>query len=328
MHALSLTLLVALVACAPPIQRQELTIQSGDVSLGATLVAPTSQEKLPAVVVLHGSGDDSRANQYYWLLADEFNRRGFAVLLYDKRGSGASTGNWRQAPFSAVIDDAVAAAAALRRHPSIDSTRVGVWGGSEGATIAPEVAARAGLAFVVMQSGPTVTFAEQNLHQTRLQVQGMTSDSAQQEAAMRMQRLKHQIARSGNGWEEFQTMMAAAAGTPYAGLAGPSSRNDYWWSWYRTKLDYTPIPFLEKLRVPVLAIWGSADILVPVERSRVAFDQARRPLQVPGDSAVVIEGADHTLYINGLRGILRRGLRNRPVTLDLAADWAARQISR
>ena len=42
---------------------------------------------------------------------------------------------------------------------------------------------------------------------------------------------------------------------------------------------------------------------------------------------LVIGGADHTLFINGFRGILRRGLRNRPVSLELAADWAAQHVA-
>jgi pimeloyl-ACP methyl ester carboxylesterase len=88
-------------------------------------------------------------------------------------------------------------------------------------------------------------------------------------------------------------------------------------------MDYTPVPALEQLRVPVLAIWGSEDVLVPVARSSSAFAAARRRVHVGADSAVVIDAADHTLFINGLRGILRRGIRNRPVSLGLAAKWAA-----
>ncbi len=328
MKVLWLVVVVAFVACAPPTLRQEVIIRSGEVLLAATLIAPDTDEKHPAVLLVHGSGDDGRDNQYYWQLADAFTRRGFAVLLYDKRGNGGSNGDWRRAPFSALIDDAVAAAGWLRQHPSVDSTRVGVWGGSEGATVAPEIALRARLTFAIMQSGTTVSFAEQNLHQTQLQVAAMTADPAQQRAAMQLQRLKHQFARTGRGWEEFETMVAAAAGTPYAGLAAPRSRNDWWWSWYRSKMDYSPIAALQQLRAPVLAIWGSEDVLVPVARSKAAFTDARRRQHVPGDSVVVIANADHTLLINGMRGILRRGIRNRPVSLDLAAQWADAQISR
>lgn len=324
---LAVLLLVVLAGCTHPATvREEVSISSGDAMLAGTMVMPAGEGRRPAVVLVHGSGPDGRSNEYYWMLAKEFNDRGFAVLIYDKRGSESSTGDWRTAPFGAVIDDAVAAATWLRRHPQIDSSRVGVWGGSEGATIAPEVALRAGLAFVVAQSASGVTFAEQNLHQTDLQVRGMTADPAQHAAAMKLQRMKHRFARKGEGWPEYQAALTAAAGTEYRGLAGPSARDNWWWAWYRTKMDYSALPALQQLRAPVLAIWGSEDALIPVTRSAAAFRESRSSMKMPADSFVVVEGADHTLYINGLRGLLRRSLRNRPVSLDLAAGWAARQV--
>jgi pimeloyl-ACP methyl ester carboxylesterase len=318
----------ATAACGqPPARRQDIVIQGAGVPLAGTVVGPAAGGRHPGVVLLHGSGPDGRENPYYWMLADAFVRRGFVVLVYDKRGSGGSGGDWRRSPFTALIDDAAAAARELRRHPWVDSARVGVWGGSEGAVIAPEVALREGLAFVAMQSGPGVTFAEQNLHQTSLQVRAMTADPEERRAAMRLQRLKHRFARSGEGWEEYQAALRAAAGTPYAGLAGPASRDDWWWDWYRTKMDYSPVPALERLGVAVLAVWGDQDVLVPVEASRAAVASARDRVDHPGDSLLVVAGADHALQVNGLRGVFRRGLRNRPVHLGLTADWAARQVT-
>lgn len=318
----------ATAACGePPTRRQDIAIRGAGVPLAGTVVGPAAGGRHPAVVLLHGSGPDGRENPYYGMLADAFVRRGFVVLVYDKRGSGGSGGDWRRSPFSAVIDDAAAAARELRRHPWVDSGRVGVWGGSEGAVIAPEVALREGLAFVAMQSGPGVTFAEQNLHQTSLQVRAMTADPEQRRAAMRLQRLKHRYARSAEGWAEYQAALRSAAGTPYAGLAGPTSPDDWWWGWYRTKMDYTPVPALERLGVAVLAVWGGEDVLVPVEASRAAVAAARSRVDHPGDSLLVVDGADHGLQVNGLRGVFRRGLRNRPVSLGLTADWAARQVT-
>jgi hypothetical protein len=261
------------------------------------------------------------------MLADAFVRRGFVVLVYDKRGSGGSGGDWRRVPFTTLIDDAAAAARELRRHPWVDSARVGAWGGSEGAVIAPEVALREGLAFVAMQSASGVTFAEQNLHQTALQVRGMTADPDERRAAMRLQRLKHRYARTGEGWTEYQAALRSAAGTPYAGLAAPTSRDDWWWDWYRTKMDYSPVPALERLGVAVLGVWGGEDVLVPVEASHAAVTAARHRVNHPGDSLLVVEGADHGLQVNGLRGVFRRGLRNHPVHHGLTADWAARQVT-
>lgn len=319
-------LLVLLAACAEvPARRQEVRIASGGVVLAGTVVAPADGGRHPAVLLLHGSGPDGRENPYYGMLVDAFVQRGFAVLVYDKRGSQASGGDWRLSPFGALIDDAAAAAGVLRRHAWVDSARVGVWGGSEGAVIAPEVALRERLAFVIMQSATGVTFAEQNLHQTAGQVQALAPEDRR--AAMHLQRLKHAYARTGDGWEEYAAAARSAAGRPYSGLAGLTDRNDWWWTWYRTKMDYAPIPALERLRVPVLAVWGGADALVPVERSRDAVAAARRAVGNPRDSLVVIPGADHVVQVQGLRGVFRRGPRNRPLHLGLMVRWAARRAA-
>lgn len=321
----ALLLLLASACAQAPVRRQEVRIASGGVVLAGTVVAPAEGGRHPAVLLLHGSGPDGRENPYYGMLIDAFVRRGFAVLVYDKRGSGASGGDWRLSPFGALADDAAAAAGVLRRHPWVDSARVGVWGGSEGAVIAPEVALRERLAFVIMQSATGVTFAEQNLHQTAGQVQALAPE--ERRAAMHLQRLKHVYARTGAGWEEFEAAARSAAGRPYSGLAGPTRRDDWWWSWYRTKMDYTPVPALERLRAPVLAVWGGADALVPVERSRTAVAAARRAINHPGDTLVIIPGADHVVQVQGLRGVFRRGLRNRPIHLGLMVRWAARQVA-
>jgi pimeloyl-ACP methyl ester carboxylesterase len=92
-------------------------------------------------------------------------------------------------------------------------------------------------------------------------------------------------------------------------------------------MDYTPVPALERLGAPVLAVWGEEDVLIPVAASRAAVAAARQRAGNSGDSLLVVPGADHALQIQGLRGVFRRGLRNRPVHLDLMADWAARRAA-
>ncbi len=322
----TLLALAALTACAPPLPREDLTIASGEVALAGTLVGGSSPGRRPALLLLHGSGPDGRENPYYGILAEAFARRGFVVLIYDKRGSGQSAGDWRSVPFGALVDDAVAAMRTLRVHPTVDSTRVGIWGGSEGAGIAPEVADRVpGTAFLILQSMSGVTFGEQYLHQAAHEFRGNPDDSA---AVLRLQRLKIEYARAGTGWTEYEAAVRAAAGQPYAPYASPATSDNWWWAWYRTKMDYSPGPALEQIRIPVLAVWGGADPLIPVAESRAAVLAARREAGVAGDSLLVIEGASHTLHIGGIRGLLAgAGLRNRPVHLSLMTRWAARQVS-
>ncbi len=305
-----------MTGCAPEPVQENVRFLNGPVTLAGTLSRPRNPGPHPAVLVLHGSGPDGRQNAYYDFLVRAFVRRGIAVLVYDKRGVGESGGDWGRSPFSTLADDAVVALRFLRNHPEIDSSRVGLWGGSEGAVLAPEVALRVpGTAFVVMQSATGVPFADQNLYQTERQVRSWTQSEDVVDEALSFQRLKHAFARTGAGWEDYAARLAASRTTEWAGLGGPTSPSDWWWAWYRTKMDYSALPALERLRVPLLAVWGAADVLVPVPESRTAVAAAAARAGNRDVTLRVVAGADHSLQVEG-----------QLVELDATAEWVADHV--
>jgi pimeloyl-ACP methyl ester carboxylesterase len=308
-------------------RQAELTIERVPIRLGATLYAPEASTPLPAVLLLHGSGPDGRENPYYQQLVESFTSRGIATLVYDKRGSGASTGDWREVPFTALIDDAEAALRQLRQHPWIDSSRVGIWGGSEGATLAAMVAARApSVAFVIVQSMSGPPFGEQYRFQAAREFRGQPSDSV---AAVTLVDAKLAYLRGTIAWSVYDSLARASAGRSFAAYASPSTPDSWWWRWYATKVDVSALPSLAALRTPVLAVWGAADVLVPADTSSALVRAARSPLRQAGDEILVIPDASHTLHVPGLRGLFAgAGLRNRPVHLREMTAWAATQVAR
>ena len=87
-----------------------------------------------------------------------------ASLTYDKRGTGASSGDWRHASFSDLVHDVVAAVRFLQRRSDVDASRIGLMGSSQGGWIAPMAAAELpGLRFVVVKSTAAVTPEAQEL---------------------------------------------------------------------------------------------------------------------------------------------------------------------
>lgn len=318
---------VVLAGCGTSIRQTELTVENAPVRLAATLYAPEASAPLPAVLLLHGSGPDGRDNPYYQQLVTEFARRGIAVFVYDKRGSGASSGDWREVPFTALIDDAEAALRQLRRHPWIDSTRVGIWGGSEGATIAALVAARVpSTAFLIVQSMSGPPFGEQYRFQAAREFRGQSADSI---AAVALVDAKLSFLRGTLAWSAYDSLARTSAGRSFAAYAAPSVPDSWWWRWYGSKLDVSALPSLAALRSPVLAVWGADDVLVPADTSAALVRAVRGPLRQVGDEILVIPGASHTLHVPGLRGLVAgAGLRNRPVHLREMTAWAASQVRR
>jgi hypothetical protein len=133
------TLALARSRTPPPRPREEeLDFANGNVKLAGTLLLPAEAGPHPGIVFLHGSGPEARWASRF--LATRFAERGVAALIYDKRGVGGSTGDWRAAGFDELAGDAAAAVAALRRHPGVLAQKVGIHGHSQGGILASLVA--------------------------------------------------------------------------------------------------------------------------------------------------------------------------------------------
>ncbi len=132
---------------------------AGQAVLDGTLTVPEGKGPLPAVVLITGSGAQNRDEEIFGhkpflVLADHLTRQGIAVLRYDDRGVGKSTGNFAAATSEDFAGDAWAAWQTVTARPEIDPKRTGLLGHSEGGLIAPMLAAaHPEIAFVVMLGG-------------------------------------------------------------------------------------------------------------------------------------------------------------------------------
>ncbi len=105
---------------------------AGHNELAGTLSLPSGGTgPFPAVVLISGTGRNTRdedvfSHKVFLVLADALNHSGIAVLRYDKRGVGGSTGDYNAATTADFTSDAAAAVAWLRTQPKIDPKRIGV----------------------------------------------------------------------------------------------------------------------------------------------------------------------------------------------------------
>jgi uncharacterized protein len=201
----------------------------------------------------------------FWGLGYLYAARGTAVLVYDKRGVGESTGNWGAASFEDLADDAVGGAKFLQARKEIDPKRIGFWGLSQGGWIAPLAASRfADSAFAVALSGGGLTPAEQELFDTEFELQKAGFSRTEVDDAVSFQKLKNEIIRSNEKWDQYAKAQAAAKEKKWyrvqgIDIRGPDKPDNGYWAHMRRSYFYDPAPTLRSLKCPLLAIFGEED---------------------------------------------------------------------
>src|SRR5262249_48498691 len=136
------------------------------VRLAGLLTVPLGPGPHPALVVVHGSGPGTRSQPV--IEVDRFARQGIAVLAYDKRGCGTSTGDWRLVDFEVLAEDVLAGVRSLCHDRRIRADKIGLWGISQAGWIIPLAASRSpDGAVIVPISGAAVMPAEQEVWRQR-----------------------------------------------------------------------------------------------------------------------------------------------------------------
>jgi uncharacterized protein len=288
----------------PPFPYESLDVEvensADDVLLSGTLTIPHGTGPFPAAILVSGSGPQDRdeaivGHRPFLVLADHLSRNGIAVLRYDDRGVGKSTGEFKLATTADFAADATAAFEFLKQRSQIDADAIGVIGHSEGGLVAPMVAAeRPDVAFIVLLAGPGVNGEKILLSQGELilrsaGVNGQTEIRAQRilqtamidavlrskpgdDAATLQQRVLKKLAASlpAESMEDEQV--------PKAVQAGIATLNTAWFKYF---LQHEPGPVLRKVKCPVLALTGEKDVQVDPKLNLPAI---RTALKAGGNS--------------------------------------------
>jgi len=278
--------------------KENISWTNGDVKLQGTLYLPKTDGPHPCAVFIHGSGTLSRfgrSGSMFREHAERLSAQGLAFLIYDKRGAGRSTGDWKKATLQDLADDALGGVALLRKRKDIDAQKIGLFGNSQGGWITLMAAHQnSEIAFIVTLSGPTITPAEQGHYITEaaLRKKGYAEDDIQ--AALKLDRQVTEVYRKNTGREAAQKAIDAAKGKKwFADAALGIQPEDSWnWKWYRDlPFDLDPMPLLNDLKIPLLAVHGENDMLVPADRSAETIEQLKNAGK--DFRAVVFPGIGH-----------------------------------
>jgi pimeloyl-ACP methyl ester carboxylesterase len=253
---------------------EEVEFGQGGLTLRGTLTLPAEPGPHPAIVIVHGSGPLTRDHLGPW--PRFFAGLGFAVLAYDKRGTGASTGDWMQADFAALADDVLAGLRHLAARPDIRPDRIGLWGISQAGWILPLAASAAPgeIAFLIVHAGTGTTVREQGI--LNLQNEYRFGGASDEEIAVATQyrTLDDAFTRTGRGWEEVQRYYREHR--DQVPLTEPAPADAPFRAYYRMLMDFDPAVSWANVRVPVLLFFGELDANVPPRESWPPIERALR----------------------------------------------------
>jgi pimeloyl-ACP methyl ester carboxylesterase len=344
------------VAVAPPEEKppytvEEVTFSNAGVALSGTLTIPATPGPHPAVVMITGSGPQNRDEEIFGfkpfrIIADFLTRRGVAVLRYDDRGIGASTGKFAEATTQDFAGDAAAAFVFLRKRNGIRPDRIGLCGHSEGAIAATMIASGSkDVGFVILLAGPAVTGDRLIMSQIETLSRAGGATDEQIREALSQQSAVVKAARTGQGWEEVRSalreqMKKSMAQMPEAQRTAITdsminSRVDLQLRsartpWFKFFVDYDPAPALAKISCPVLALFGELDMQVPVALNREPMQHAFQAGNNEDVTINVIPGANH-LFQQAVTGLPSEymGLKKEfaPNVLELLSDWILHRVT-
>lgn len=277
-------------------KREDVRFSNRNVNLAGTLISPATQGKHAAIVVVHGSGAETREHMVPY--ARFLVRHGVAVLGYDKRGVGASTGDWNLATYDDLADDALAAVQYPKTRADIDAAQIGLLGVSQAGWIMPLAAVRSkDVAFLISISGGGVTPAETAIDQARNELTMTGTPPAVVADITGLIKLAYDFARTGNGWDEYaatRAKLVARMGAPPE-TTFPSTRDHPEWQVFKRTYFYDPAPTLRRLTTPTLAIWGELDNNITANKNRPAWDGALKAAGNRDYTLVVLPRANHDM---------------------------------
>ena len=305
---------------------RNVTFQDGEPTLSGILSLPAGEGPHPAVILISGSGPQDRDGAMtmipgykpFAMLADHLTSVGIAVLRYDDRGVGQSTGDYLDADEADFVRDAGAAVEFLSRQEGIDPRRIGLLGQSEGALIAAMLAGEdERVAFVVSLGGPAVRGYDLLLQQTRraAEAEGMSADEVEQVAEEQRRLFDLVIAEA---WDKLEQEVRditrkrlealpkwkklllgdldkfAAQRTAQSMFVFKTDR-------YQFLLKHDTSQDWAKIKVPVLAMFGNLDVQCDAEQNRKGIEQAMQRGGNARLSVHVIDDANH-LFLSAKTG--------------------------
>jgi len=280
-------------------KEEEIVFYNGDIKLVGTLTLPKNKGRHPAIVMITGSGPLNRDEELFEfksfeIIADHFTRHGIATLRYDSRGVGASTGNVFLSTLPDFSNDVMAAVHYLTNRSEINIKQIGLCGHSEGGIIAPFCASNSDdVAFIILISGVGQSGEKSFFTQNKLIMRADKVSEDKINEVLNLQKKMISQILEGDKETEIESILIDITkksmniersdwNTDKQDLDNTilnqvtcqlTTYNSPWFNYF---LNYDPKPKLEKVKCPVLMLFGELDLQVPYQLNKEIMVDALR----------------------------------------------------
>ncbi|MCK9424933.1 MAG: alpha/beta fold hydrolase [Ignavibacteriaceae bacterium] len=328
-----------------PYNEEEVVFENkiDSIKLGGSFTYPKEGNNFSAVVLITGSGWEDRDetifnHKPFLVIADYLTRKGFAVLRFDDRGGGASTGNATKATTLDFVKDVKAAVDYLKTRKEVNQNKIGLIGHSEGGMIAPLVASeRKDIAFIILLAGPGLTGEEILIRQAELisKAEGIPDQEIEKNAKLSKsiyaELRKSKDAEDANKHvknllEEYVQKLSDSEKKELGDTKAfvEQQSNAVSSPWFKFFLTYDPVPVLEKVKCPVLALNGEKDLQVPAKEDLEAIETALKMGKNKNYKTLLLPGLNHLFQTAQTGSPNEYGKIEEtfsPVALQTISDW-------
>jgi hypothetical protein len=255
-------------------------------AIPATPAGPKQVPRLPAVIMVPGSGPTDRDEMVSGIpvfaqIANAIADAGFLVVRYDKRGVGQSGGRNEAATIDDFAEDLRAVVRFLRKRKDVDDKRIAIVGHSEGGFVGMLAASREqkNVAALALIATPSSTGAELVLEQQTHLLDRMQLPEGEKRDRIELQQRIQKAVVTGTGWDTVPPGLRRQAETP----------------WFRSFLLFDPAKLMPKVEEPILVVQGERDRQVPVRHAYRLIEMAKARKANWGAELVIVEGINQLL---------------------------------
>ncbi len=285
---ISYTLYKSLASSKEISTAEDVSFKTNNLKLNGTIYHPPKDNKKALIIVTSSGNSDRSASRAE---AQLFAKRGYTTFIYDKRGTGISEGNWSQASIEELASDDINAIKWFSQKTNIPISHIGIKGSSQGASKIPYILNDLkDLKYGIAVSCPGSTLLESDLNYWKNRNKETLGENI--EEASKFERKVFETIAGEISKETLQKEINAVKSQGWFNMVWIPNLDKIE---IDKKLKYTPLPYFENIKQPVLIVQGGLDEIIPPNSYEI-IAEALEKAQNTKYEIIVLKGASHSMY--------------------------------